>query len=252
MDNRQIEIRRKKPPYTNIQNKLIWDEALRPQTKWVLIAMLSLPDDWDYSVRGLAAKTKLSKDTIAKMMAELELAGYLMRKPQAHGGKGRFGLVEYILTDVAFDFGEPSPCPSLPYTVEPCTVNSPQQNKDKQTKEQQNPIAPQRNYREVPKEVSDRILEYAPEDTDLQKAIFDFLENRRAANRKPVKTLRAINGILRDLDNHSGGNRQRKLLLLEKATLSNWLTVYPLKADELPTPSHPPSGSVWAEDPEVL
>lgn len=150
MGGKQIEVRRKKPAYTNVQNKLIWDENLRPQTKWVLIAMLSLPDDWDYSIRGLSAKTGLAKETISKMLGELESAGYLKRKPQSHGEGGRFAGTEYILTDVAWDFSD-APCPSLPCTVEPCTVNSPQQNKDKQTKEQINPYSPLEGDGEVGK-----------------------------------------------------------------------------------------------------
>ena len=158
-EERQIEVRRKRPPYTNIQNALIWDTALRPQTRWLLIAMLSLPDDWDYSIRGLAVKTGLAKDTISRMMTELEEAGYLRRNEQSHAVRGRFGSMAYILTDVPHDFGDqdsprdeaeaPSdaPCPNLPdtvdpCTVEPCTVNSPQQNKDKQNKDKQTPLSP--------------------------------------------------------------------------------------------------------------
>lgn len=80
--------------------------------------------------------------------------------------------------------------------------------------------------------VAGRVEEYAAGDRDLQQAILGLLENRRLANHKPVKTLRAINGILRDLDKLSGSDRGLKLALLEKATVSNWLTVYPLKADE--------------------
>lgn len=139
MGKEQIEVRRKKSPYTNVQNKLIWDGNLRPQTKWLLIAMLSLPDDWDYSIRGLAKKTGLAKETISKMLGELESTGYLMRKPQGHREDGRFSGAQYILTDVAGDFSEASdwsecaPCPSLPCTAEPCTVNSPQQNNKQQT-----------------------------------------------------------------------------------------------------------------------
>lgn len=49
------------------------------------------------------------------------------------------------------------------------------------------------------------------------------------ANKKPVKTLRALNGILKELDKLSGGDRNQKLALLEHATLCNWLTVYPLR-----------------------
>lgn len=43
-----------------------------------------------------------------------------------------------------------------------------------------------------------------------------------------------MNGILNKLDKLSGGDRALKLALLDKATVSNWLTVFPLKPDELP------------------
>ena len=60
--------------------------------------------------------------------------------------------------------------------------------------------------------------------------------NRREAlgPKKAVKTLRTMNGILNDLDAHSNGDRKVKLLLLAKAVKNNWLTVYPLKPDEMP------------------
>lgn len=134
MGTGQIEVRIQKLPYTNVLNDLIWDKRLRPQTKWILIAMLSLPDDWDYSIRGLAKKTGLAKETISKMLAELEQAGYLKRKPQRHDEGGRFAGTEYILTDVPgqFEGSGGAPCPNSPCTVEPCTVNSPQQNNKQQ------------------------------------------------------------------------------------------------------------------------
>lgn len=63
-----------------------------------------------------------------------------------------------------------------------------------------------------------------------------LLENRAKLNRqKTVKTERAMNGILRKLDELSGGRRELKLALLEKAISMNWLTVYELKPDEIPT-----------------
>lgn len=85
----------------------------------------------------------------------------------------------------------------------------------------------------VPQELVSLCAAYAGEDGELLEAILGLLENR-AAMKKPVKTARAMNGILNKLDRLSGGDRARKLALLEKATVSNWLTVFPLKPDELP------------------
>lgn len=161
VQGKQIEVRRRKLPYTNVKNDLIWDDRLRLQTRFALIAMLSLPDDWDYSIRGMAAKLKISKDTMAKMLKELEETGYLKRKAQEHVHSGQFGKARYVLTDVPNDFGEEegegleletaqpnvdkcAPCPGLPYTVSPYTKNSPQQNNKQQTNKQDTPIVPPR------------------------------------------------------------------------------------------------------------
>ena len=84
-------------------------------------------------------------------------------------------------------------------------------------------------------EILERISGYAGDDAELKDAILGLVENRKAMKGdKAVKTARAMNGILRELDKLSHGSRELKLRLLEKATTSNWLTVYPLKGDELP------------------
>lgn len=88
----------------------------------------------------------------------------------------------------------------------------------------------------APAEVEKRVAEYCGGDEELREAIMGLLENRTKLNRqKTVKTERAMNGILRKLDELSGGRREMKLALLDKATTSNWLTVYELKPDEIPT-----------------
>lgn len=85
----------------------------------------------------------------------------------------------------------------------------------------------------VPREVYSLCETYAGEDVELLDAVRGLLENR-AAIKKPVKTSRAMTGVLNRLDKLSGGDREVKLLLLDNATQHNWLTVYPLKTDELP------------------
>lgn len=84
----------------------------------------------------------------------------------------------------------------------------------------------------------ERITEYAGEDRELETAIRELVANRAEAlgPKKAVRTLRTMNGILRDLDRHSDGDRAQKLLMLDNAIKNNWLTVYRLKEDELPKP----------------
>lgn len=99
------------------------------------------------------------------------------------------------------------------------------------------PTIKKENKRNTPisPEVLERISGYAGDDAELKDAILGLIENRQAMGAaKAVKTARAMNGILRELDKLSGGGRELKLRLLDKATTSNWLTVYPLKGEELP------------------
>ena len=158
MAQRQIIIRRVRQKDTRIQNSIIWDEGISTAARFSLIAMLSLPDTWDYSVRGMAAMLKVSKDTMSKYIKELEEAGYLRRR-QTCGEGGRFGSTQYIITDTPGDFGdeEPcpnfydtdseidSPCPTLPDTEKPAPEKSPQKKRTERqsTTEQLPPKAPQ-------------------------------------------------------------------------------------------------------------
>lgn len=112
MANGQIIIRRAKAKDTRIQNRIIWDKSISQMARFSLIAMLSLPDTWDYSVRGMAVMLQVSKDTMSKYLNELETAGYLKRR-QSKEDTGRFSSAQYILTDTPGDFGEEEPCPNI-------------------------------------------------------------------------------------------------------------------------------------------
>lgn len=219
----RLKIQRK-TGFTVLPNAVLRDERLNLQTKGLFCLMLSLPDSWDFSVGGLAKLAGCSREKIRNALVGLEQTGYLLRE-QSHGDNGKFGGNTYVLYDEA-----QAPLPGFPPTGKPSTGkpsagNSPQLNKDTVNKDKKTPI--------VPTEVLAAVEEYAAGDRILADALMGLLENR-AAIKKPVKTLRAMAGILRDLDKHSKGCRTTKLILLEKAITSNWLTVYPLKQDEPP------------------
>lgn len=82
-----------------------------------------------------------------------------------------------------------------------------------------------------PAEVFQAIDEYIGDDPEYRAAFEGFLENR-AAMKKPVRTARAVNAIINKL--RRVNHRETEIAMLDKATVNNWLTVYPLKADELP------------------
>ena len=65
--------------YTVMSNHHLRNHALSLKVKGLLSQMLSLPDDWDYTLQGLAQINKESIDAIREAVRELERAGYIER-----------------------------------------------------------------------------------------------------------------------------------------------------------------------------
>lgn len=103
--------------FTIVPNSLIQNENLSLRDIGLLIYMLSLPDDWEFSIRGLDAIFKNDgRDAVSVSLKRIEAAGYLTREAERKGGK--FCAVVWIVSD------EPmSPCTEKPDTVKPNTAN---------------------------------------------------------------------------------------------------------------------------------
>ena len=63
--------------YTVMSNHHLRDKALSLKSKGLLSMMLSLPEDWNYTTRGLAKICKEGVDAIGGALRELESAGYI-------------------------------------------------------------------------------------------------------------------------------------------------------------------------------
>lgn len=63
--------------YTVMSNVHLRDKALSLKAKGLLSLILSLPDDWQYNVKGLAAISKEGRSGITSALQELEAAGYV-------------------------------------------------------------------------------------------------------------------------------------------------------------------------------
>ena len=66
--------------YTVMSNHHLRNHTLSLKAKGLLSQMLSLPDDWDYTLQGLAQINKESIDAIREAVRELERAGYIQRQ----------------------------------------------------------------------------------------------------------------------------------------------------------------------------
>ena len=66
--------------YTIMSNYHLRDKSISYKAKGLLSFMLSLPEDWDYSINGLVKVSKEGKKAIRAMLEELEENHYLIRK----------------------------------------------------------------------------------------------------------------------------------------------------------------------------
>lgn len=95
--------------YTVMSNSHLRNKELSIKAKGLLSTMLSLPDEWDYTVSGLAKLSNDGLQSIRSALIELEKAGYLIRTQTKNGGK--FGKSEYIVYEL--------PCIKKPLTENP-------------------------------------------------------------------------------------------------------------------------------------
>ena len=132
----------KNKDYTVMANFHLRDKSLSLKAKGLLSQMLSLPEDWDYTLSGLCYINRESKDAIRSAVNELERAGYIERHQTTDEG-GKFSSNEYIIHEHPVSLSPSSdkplsenPTTENPATVKPATVNPTQLNKDRVTKDQ--------------------------------------------------------------------------------------------------------------------
>lgn len=84
--------------YTVMSNHHLKNRALSLKAKGLLSLMLSLPDDWDYTLQGLAHISLEKVDAIRKAITELENEGYITRTRE-RDEQGRLRGTEYIIRE---------------------------------------------------------------------------------------------------------------------------------------------------------
>ncbi len=125
--------------YTVMSNHHLRNRELSLKAKGLLSQMLSLPEDWDYTLAGLSYINRESIDAIRTAVWKLEKAGYIARR-QGRDEKGKMTAIEYTI------YEQPQPpgldCPVLenptadnpilenPTTDNPTSENPMQLNKD--------------------------------------------------------------------------------------------------------------------------
>ena len=116
--------------YTVMSNHHLRNKELSLKAKGLLSQMLSLPEDWDYTLAGLSYINREKIDAIREAVRELERAGYIQRSRE-RDEKGRLRGTEYIIY-------EQPPNLDLPTLENPTQLNKDIQRTDLPKKEKSN------------------------------------------------------------------------------------------------------------------
>ena len=100
--------------YTVMSNHHLRNRALSLKAKGLLSQMLSLPEDWDYTLQGLARINRESIDAIRQAIRELEQADYIQRSRE-RDEKGRLRGADYVI----FELPQPVPASVSPTLENP-------------------------------------------------------------------------------------------------------------------------------------
>lgn len=214
--------------YTTMRNTHLRDKNLSLKAKGLLSMMLSLPDKWHYSVKGLEGICKESKNTINSVLNELEDNNYLVRRRRYCNGK--ISEWEYIIFENNENHDE-----ELLHLKNEDIENEDIEIQDlensdvyKITKELNTKELNTNEYKEknIKKESVNSVISSYTENKDLQDALHGFVEMRNKA-RKPL-TVRAMKLSLNKL-NELALDDVTKIAIVNQSIVHSWSTFYKLQ-----------------------
>lgn len=229
-----------------IPAKVLYDDGLPATAKLLYGEIYRLSHANGYCYASNADFIRIlgcSEKTVRRLIAALADRGHVRVKMIRRYGSAGDIVQRRIFCGMELAAEDPPEDP-LDASPEPPKSGSGGTDKNDRTSGQKCPEGPVKNDRDTYKEnknksntpivpilVLDAIMAYIGDDPEYEAAFMGFLENRTAL-KKPVKTVRAVSGIINKL--RKTNHRETEIAMLDKATEHNWLTVYPLKADEIP------------------
>lgn len=213
--------------YTVMSNHHFKEKEMSLKAKGLLSLMLSLPDEWDYSVMGLVSLSKDGKDSVMNALNELEEFGYLVRT-KITDEKGRFCGYDY---DIFEEPNTENPYAENPNAEEPNAEEPPQLNTNQSTTNQSSTKESNTNKKERKEEPLgyDGIVSQFDFTEEVKATIFEFVKMRKLM-KKPMTNF-AFKKILNKLLKIST-EPKKQIMVLEKSILNNWQDIYELKEEK--------------------
>lgn len=200
--------------YTVMSNHHLRDKNLSLKAKGLLSFMLSLPDEWDYTEKGLASCLKEGRDGVSATLKELSAHGYLVRR-QVRNANGTMGGAEYVVYE--------NPITEEPITEKP-TSAKPISEKTAQIKTKvikKEKVSTERTNTKA----ASGCEECSPA---LAEALRDFEEHRKKL-RKPM-TEKAKSLLLKKLARLSD-NEDEQIAILNQSIENGWQGIFPIGGD---------------------
>lgn len=227
----------KNKDYTVMSNAHLHDKRLSLKAVGLLSIVLSLPDDWHYTVKGLVGSVKDGERAVNGALSELKQCGYLQVNklyPNSERSKIEYQYVFYE---------KPQDLQNVPLEQDiqnvgiqnvglqnvgiqnvGAYINTNKQSTNKQNTKELNT----NEYKEknIKKESVNSVIAEYTENKELQDALHGFVEMRNKA-RKPL-TARAMKLSLNVLDNLAVDD-VTKIAIVNQSIVHSWLTFYKLQ-----------------------
>ena len=198
--------------YTVMSNHHFKNRKLSLKAKGLLSQMLSLPDNWDYTIAGLCTINKENETAIKSALEELKDNGYLIVN-KLMPNETKSGRIEYVY-DIYEQPIEKQGIENLPLEIQPVEKQGQLNTKELKTKKLN---------------TKDIITNYT-NNVELIEALEGFNDMRKSI-KKPL-TERAWKIIFSKLDSIAS-DTSGKIAVLNQSIEHSWQSVYPLKENSL-------------------
>lgn len=201
--------------FTVMSNYHFKEKRMSLKAKGLLSLMLSLPDDWNYSVNGLVKLSKDGKDGVMSALAELESFGYLQRE-RLTNSKGQFAGIEYNI------YEEPQRKKPIADNPTSAKANEGKPTADKPT---------QLNTNQLNNLFNKLIYLLNTKDTELVELYKEFIRMRETL-KKPL-TEKGLERLVARAKRLAKGNIRIEKEIIDASIRNNWKDIYAPKAQDV-------------------
>lgn len=214
--------------YTMMSNYHFKEKGMSLKAKGLLSLMLSLPNDWDYTIEGLVAICKENRTSITNTLNELKDFHYLEIK-KTQNSKGQFDYIYNIYEQPQ----DKKPDTENPYMdnldmENPVIENQQQLNTNILNTKELNTKNKILNNKEKKESDFDILIRENFSNENLKETMYEFIKMRKTI-KKPLTT-RALENIIKKLYRLTT-NEDEQIQIVNESITNAWQGIYPLKQE---------------------